>query len=973
MKKLFFLLVINILCGIFHSKLAYGLEGDRQALHVHDPSVIRVGDTTYAFSTGWAEPIRVSKTVDTTMYSGWIQLGYAPVTTRAIPSWIGPLFTAKGLNIPDNLWSPDINYWNGKYYLYYSSSYFGTNYAVCGLAIADNIEGPWTDIGLVTDENYPIDPDIIWDGNTPYLVWGSWTGPDIYIQEVDTATGKLAANSSKTKIASGIEGASMIKNGSYFYLFGSKGKCCDGTNSTYYTVVARSTSITGPFSFTPILTGKGQEIGTGGGDIFDVGDDYYFCYHFYDPNKSGESVLNIRKMAFKSDWPVILSSAGTYPAIYDVSSQQLENPAINILDDYGNNDSRWSAQVYPQWLIIDYGKEKDITGFELWTYQNRAYQFKTTFSNDPEFTAPVAEVDMLDNTSTEMPLSASIDTKSRYVKITVESASGYAGDWISLSGFRLKGTDLLGEDLWYAEKEEKIAEAAGLQIGDSIDLTSIIYNPGFEKNQPDGSQVIPGWTKTGTASSEFCTRNDDGPDNFKTGNVYFQHLSSASPKPDFSISQKITNLPNGIYTLSADAGGNTGTYIYANNSQTEVISEGENYKVSVVVINGELTIGFKSVNRTVSLVYADNFSLTYTAVATDLNSLNEIYIKQKADADSILALQGNPGWYNSSELTSAVNAPVEQTEESLSDAISAIITAIGNYNNIIKRYKPLKDKIAEANVYIQTNYPGAEAYQEAIDEAQAVYDNTTEQTVEDIEAAVAALDAAYVAYYISQPVTEDNPVDFTLVITNPDFEDNQGDFQTTIPGWTRTGVVSGDNFNTRNNDNSIKSGNVYFEHWSANKNDFTLSQKITGLPNGYYKLTAAAGGGTNVYLFANNSQTEITAGARDYTIEVLVTDGTLNIGFKSTGRTVSWVYADNFRLVFYNPTTNIRSEGFNREIFKAFPVDGGIIVTSSKSQTVTIYTITGQMVKTSRTSIGENFISLAKGFYIVNNIKVIVL
>src|SRR2546430_10982813 len=227
----------------FFCNTSKALTGD---VFVHDPCAIKVGSVTYAFSTGYSTPITLHKTTDPTMYAGWALLGNVPTT---MPSWIGPMFTAKGLAVPDNLWSPDINFWNGKYYLYYSSSVWNTTYAVCGLATATNIEGPWTDQGLVTDVNYPIDPHVTWSNNIPYLSWGSFTGPGIYVAQIDPATGFLStSNATITRIATGIEGVSIVPSGGYFYLFGSKGACCQGVNSTYYTVLARSASITGPYA-----------------------------------------------------------------------------------------------------------------------------------------------------------------------------------------------------------------------------------------------------------------------------------------------------------------------------------------------------------------------------------------------------------------------------------------------------------------------------------------------------------------------------------------------------------------------------------------------------------------------------------------------------------------------------------------------------------------------------------------------------
>ncbi len=154
--------------------------------------------------------------------------------------------------------------------------------------------------------------------------------------------------------------------------------------------------------------------------------------------------------------------------------------------------------------------------------------------------------------------------------------------------------------------------AVDFAAGDMFNMTPYMINPGFEDVQTDKSQTIPGWTKTGPANSEFCTRNDAGPASFKTGNVYFQYWSSS--RPDYSISQVVAGIPNGKYRLIAAAGGNegtTGTFVYAGDKQTEVTSTGSDYSVDAIVVDGSLTVGFKSVSRTVSWSYADNFRLYY--------------------------------------------------------------------------------------------------------------------------------------------------------------------------------------------------------------------------------------------------------------------------------------------------------------------------------------------------------------------------
>lgn len=160
--------------------------------------------------------------------------------------------------------------------------------------------------------------------------------------------------------------------------------------------------------------------------------------------------------------------------------------------------------------------------------------------------------------------------------------------------------------------------AIDFEAGDMFDMRTMVINPDFEDVQSDKSQNIPGWTKTGPVNSEFCTRNDAGPASFKTGNVYFQYWSSS--KPDYSISQIVTGIPNGKYRLTAAAGGNegtTGTFVFASDKQVEVTSTGSDYSVDAIVIDSSLTFGFKSVGRTVAWSYADNFRLYYLGEVVD--------------------------------------------------------------------------------------------------------------------------------------------------------------------------------------------------------------------------------------------------------------------------------------------------------------------------------------------------------------------
>ncbi|MDT0484384.1 RICIN domain-containing protein [Streptomyces doebereineriae] len=307
--------------GLVAAGQAHALSGDTR---MHDPSVIKVGSCYYGFSTGFEHDslnpsgsITERRTCDSTAATGWTKIGNVWDST---PSWI----TAKLGSTPPNTWAPDIKYFNGTYHLYYAGSLWGSSYAVMGLATATNIEGPWTDQGMVTDVNYPIDPNVDWgpDGRL-YISWGSWTGSGTYMHVLDQSTGKLSTTDNNLwHIAVGIENPTIILNGGYYYLFGSKGTCCSGVNSTYYTVVGRSTSITGPYldqngvdmaagGGTPVLAGAYPKVAAGGADAYDDGTSKYLAYHYYDGNNNGQETLDIRQVTFAAGWPVLAAPLGS--------------------------------------------------------------------------------------------------------------------------------------------------------------------------------------------------------------------------------------------------------------------------------------------------------------------------------------------------------------------------------------------------------------------------------------------------------------------------------------------------------------------------------------------------------------------------------------------------------------------------------------------------------------------------------------
>jgi arabinan endo-1,5-alpha-L-arabinosidase len=283
------------------------LTGDVGA---HDPSIIKEGSNWYTFATG--EGIQVLK-ADSTGKS-WTRV---PKIFVSAPSWWKTYVPNQKTN---DVWAPDVHVYNGKTWLYYAVSSFGSNTSAIGLASASSIgAGKWTDNGLVlrttsSNDYNAIDPNLVLDASgAPWLAFGSfWSG--LKIVKLNTSTMKPTGSmTSIAKRSAGIEAPTITYNSStgYYYLFASIDKCCQGVNSTYKIVYGRSKSITGPY-----LDKSGTSMLSGGGTLFDSGNDRWkgpggqdvsngvIARHAYDANDNGTAKLLISDLKWTSDgWP----------------------------------------------------------------------------------------------------------------------------------------------------------------------------------------------------------------------------------------------------------------------------------------------------------------------------------------------------------------------------------------------------------------------------------------------------------------------------------------------------------------------------------------------------------------------------------------------------------------------------------------------------------------------------------------------
>jgi len=367
---------------------------------VHDPSVIKVGNEYYIFGSHLA----AAKTTD---LMNWTLL--ADGVTNA-----NPLFTNVLTELQDtfawsqnnDLWAPDVvRLGDGKFYFYYDSCRGDAPLSALGVALADSVNGPYTDkqiflksgmTGLSEDgvSNYDarvhpnvVDPNTFFDasGNL-WMIYGSYSG-GIFILAMDETTGLPEPGQGYGKHLMGgnharIEGAYVLHNAQsgFYYMFVSFGGLA--ANGGYNIRVARSQAPDGPyfdgagtdmatvignpnvlFDDAPIaphgmkLMGNFQfanatgETGTLTGYVspghnsayFDAGlGKYFLIFHTRFPSRGEQHEVRVHEMFFNSaGWPVV--------APFRYAPLSLTNPA-QIAEIT-------SAQVTGAYKVINHGKD----------------------------------------------------------------------------------------------------------------------------------------------------------------------------------------------------------------------------------------------------------------------------------------------------------------------------------------------------------------------------------------------------------------------------------------------------------------------------------------------------------------------------------------------------------------------------------------------------------------------------------------
>lgn len=302
------------------------LTGDVR--QVHDPSIIKDGDTYYLFSTRAGIAVRCSKDLTHWRLCGDVFAHLPEWAVKDVPGLRG-------------LWAPDVSYFNGKFHLYYSASTFGSNRSSIGLTTNETLDPAsekyrWVDQGKVISSNpgddwNAIDPNVVLDEqNQPWLSFGSFWG-GIKLRKLESSTGKLSADDQTlyslasrprtAELPGAIEAPDIIRKSAYYYLFVSFDFCCRGKDSTYNIRVGRSRRVIGPY-----VDRSGKPMMDGGGTLVVAGDSRWagpghcsvlqdkngetLVYHAYDTHWRGVPTLRIAPLQWDAEgWPSISPSA----------------------------------------------------------------------------------------------------------------------------------------------------------------------------------------------------------------------------------------------------------------------------------------------------------------------------------------------------------------------------------------------------------------------------------------------------------------------------------------------------------------------------------------------------------------------------------------------------------------------------------------------------------------------------------------
>ncbi len=545
-------------------------------------------------------------------------------------------------------------------------------------------------------------------------------------------------------------------------------------------------------------------------------------------------------------------------------------------------------------------------------------------------------------------------TSADYNNWTFQTPKGYLRRWRSTS------PDVVVDDkvgylkLYAIPREEYIIKSALQQVEDNVaackntamDLLSVerSFDASLMLANPDASETV-GWTSTNVTTT-------------KDGDSYFNFPSGKSSK----LQQTLTNMPKGIYTLTVTAinGVNTAS-LFIDDAKTTITGAGTYSVTKEFTTDGcEFTFGVDVTGSPSSALQVNHFCLDYSA-PIDIN----VYIRNNAGtenapdyhyfnssktdgASAVLSKHGMEFTLKNNGTLSALAGfeglqpfTLLSTQKTSGNAIGHLAV---NGDNLLCNGESV-NSILFKPIDLNSNPNAFHMY--SVDKSMYVSgDNTLYNKVSFSDSPygfeILTKDELISGLSIANP---EEPVDATFFIDDPDFSKgstkksswkvSNGTTTYDLDGAEKVFVDANNNKTTIQNygDNN---NFVRIVVYTGPTDTYYVQQTLTGLPKGYYRLSAQgigrlsarnnAVGAVSMYLFAKNGEgTEksekfdeynyftASSGASviedslkkyDYenykkTIEVYVgDDGILTIGAKTGNKVNAAFIVDNFELYY---------------------------------------------------------------------------
>ncbi|WP_207532909.1 arabinan endo-1,5-alpha-L-arabinosidase [Desertivirga arenae] len=388
--------------------------------NTHDPSILKVGDWYYCYSTDVAYGatarigimVRKSKDLVDWKFVGW--------ALDALPSQAVNYIQSQQGTPVQGLWAPYIMKVGSEFRLYYSLAPTQGRTSAIGLLTSSSPEGPWVEKGLaVTSINTgpgtnAIDPSVVvTPSGQHWMVYGSsWDG--LYELELNPQTGLAKTSgdrgtrivrrgSTNGMINGNLEGAEIIYNAekNMYYLFVSY----DWLSTKYNVRVFKSPNPNGPFvDFNGInvdnaadndpmilapykFNGHGGWQGTAHCAVFKDDNNQYYMAHQGRPGADPAAmVLHVRKMFWLNNgWPAVSPERYANVAQTPITRDSLVGKYEKILLLYsvvpGFGNEQTSPQMNATFAVDDLRADGTIGGDATTSWSYEAPYLITRFAN----------------------------------------------------------------------------------------------------------------------------------------------------------------------------------------------------------------------------------------------------------------------------------------------------------------------------------------------------------------------------------------------------------------------------------------------------------------------------------------------------------------------------------------------------------------------------------------------------------------